>query len=132
MPRKISPREISPPLANYSHAVLVEAGSELLFCSGQVGMEADGTIPATVREQAALCFLNIEALLREAGMERSDIVRLNAYVTDRTHLSEYMRERDRFLDGLPPPPASTLMIVTGFAREEFKVEVEALAACKSD
>jgi enamine deaminase RidA (YjgF/YER057c/UK114 family) len=27
-----------------------------------------------------------------------------------------------------PPPASTLMIVSGFARPEFKVEVEVIAA----
>ena len=30
--------------------------------------------------------------------------------------------------GSPWPPASTLMVVTGFAREIFKVEVEAIAA----
>jgi enamine deaminase RidA (YjgF/YER057c/UK114 family) len=27
-----------------------------------------------------------------------------------------------------PPPASTLMIVSGFARAEFKVEIEVIAA----
>jgi 2-iminobutanoate/2-iminopropanoate deaminase len=27
-----------------------------------------------------------------------------------------------------PPPASTLMIVSGFTRPEFKVEVEVIAA----
>jgi enamine deaminase RidA (YjgF/YER057c/UK114 family) len=37
-----------------------------------------------------------------------------------------MDARDRFVAS--PPPASTLMIVSGFARPEFKVEVEAIAA----
>jgi enamine deaminase RidA (YjgF/YER057c/UK114 family) len=37
-----------------------------------------------------------------------------------------MEARDRFVAA--PPPASTLMIVAGFARPEFKVEVEATAA----
>ncbi len=37
-----------------------------------------------------------------------------------------MAVRDRFV--LSPPPASTLMIVSGFTRPEFKVEVEAIAA----
>ena len=51
-----------------------------------------------------------------------DIVRINAYVTDRAHLRPYMDVRDRlFAD---PAPASTLMIVSGFARPEFKVEIE--------
>jgi 2-iminobutanoate/2-iminopropanoate deaminase len=37
-----------------------------------------------------------------------------------------MRVRDRYIGD--PPPASTLMIVSGFARPEFLVEVEAIAA----
>ena len=37
------------------------------------------------------------------------------------------RSRDAALAGVPPP-ASTLMVVSGFARPEFLVEVEAVAA----
>jgi len=37
-----------------------------------------------------------------------------------------MRVRDEFVGS--PPPASTLMIVSGFARPQFKVEIEAIAA----
>jgi enamine deaminase RidA (YjgF/YER057c/UK114 family) len=59
-------------------------------------------------------------------MSFADIVRLNAYVTDRAYMAPYMAVRDRYVGS--PPPASTLMIVTGFTRVEFKVEVEALAA----
>jgi enamine deaminase RidA (YjgF/YER057c/UK114 family) len=53
-------------------------------------------------------------------------VRLNTYVTDRAYLRPYMEVRDRLF--AHPAPASTLMIVSGFARPEFKVEVEATAA----
>ena len=63
-----------------------------------------------------------------AGMEH--IVRLNAYVTGREHLPGYMKARDAALGQLPPT-ASTLMMVSGFARPEFVVEVEALAAIAS-
>ena len=37
-----------------------------------------------------------------------------------------MKVRDEFVSN--PPPASTLMVVQGFARPEFKVEIEAVAA----
>jgi enamine deaminase RidA (YjgF/YER057c/UK114 family) len=53
-------------------------------------------------------------------------VRINAYVTDRAHMRPYMDVRDRVVGD--PPPASTLMIVSGFTRPEFKVEVEVIAA----
>jgi enamine deaminase RidA (YjgF/YER057c/UK114 family) len=38
----------------------------------------------------------------------------------------YMKVRDAHVGA--PPPASTLMIVSGFTRAEFVVEVEAIAA----
>jgi 2-iminobutanoate/2-iminopropanoate deaminase len=53
-------------------------------------------------------------------------VRLNAYVSSAEYLGGYMKVRDQFVG--KPPPASTLMIVQGFARPEFKVEIEAVAA----
>ena len=68
----------------------------------------------------------ISAILGEAGMSLADIIRINAYVSAAEYLSGYMRVRDEFVGA--PAPASTLMIVQGFARPEFKVEVEAVAA----
>jgi enamine deaminase RidA (YjgF/YER057c/UK114 family) len=59
-------------------------------------------------------------------MTLADVVRLNAYVTGREHMPGYMRVRDRQFPGTPP--ASTLMIVSGFTRSEFVVEIEAIAA----
>jgi creatinine amidohydrolase/Fe(II)-dependent formamide hydrolase-like protein len=59
-------------------------------------------------------------------MTLDNIVRINAYVTGREHLKPYMAVRDELFS--EPAPASTLMIVSGFAREEFTVEIEAIAA----
>jgi enamine deaminase RidA (YjgF/YER057c/UK114 family) len=59
-------------------------------------------------------------------MDMADIVRINAFVTDRAHMAGYMASRDRHVAS--PPPASTLMIVSGFTKPEFKVEVEVVAA----
>jgi enamine deaminase RidA (YjgF/YER057c/UK114 family) len=89
-------------------------------------MARDGSIPEDVRAQADLCFSNIAAILAEAGMTLADIVRLNAYVTDRAHMKGYMESRDAHVG--TPPPASTLMIVSGFTLPAFKVEIEVLAA----
>lgn len=124
--RFLSPKTIRPPFAKYSHAVVVPAGKRLVLCSGQLGIAADETIPDDAGAQAELCFANIAAILAEAGLGLNDIVRINAYVTDRDHLKPYMAVRDRLF--AEPAPASTLMIVSGFAREAFKVEIEAIAA----
>ena len=125
MPRPLTPNSIRAPFARYSHGVEVPAGHRLILCSGQVGIAPDDRIPEDAGEQAELCFKNIAAILGEAGLTLADVVRLNAFVTDREFLRPYMAVRDRLVSD--PPPASTLMIVSGFTRPEFKVEVEAIA-----
>jgi enamine deaminase RidA (YjgF/YER057c/UK114 family) len=124
--RRLNPVSIHPPFARYAHGISVPAAAQTVFCSGQLGVRRDGTVPPNVEAQATLCFEAIAAILAEAGMGLNDLVRLNAYVTGREHLAGYMEVRDRFVSS--PPPASTLMIVSGFARPEFLVEVEAIAA----
>jgi enamine deaminase RidA (YjgF/YER057c/UK114 family) len=124
--RFLTPKTIKPPFARYSHGVEVPAGKRLVLCSGQLGIGPDDVVPEDTGAQAELCFANIAAILAEAGLGLSDIVRINAYVTDRTYLRAYMDVRDRLF--AHPAPASTLMIVSGFARPEFKVEIEVTAA----
>jgi enamine deaminase RidA (YjgF/YER057c/UK114 family) len=122
----LNPPKIRTPFGRYSHGVEVAAGSRLVFCSGQLGVGPDDVVPDGVEAQTRLCFENIAAVLGEAGMDLSDIVRINAYVTAREHMQGYMKVRDAHVGN--PPPASTLMIVSGFTRAEFVVEVEAIAA----
>ncbi len=123
-----TPKTIRPPFANYSHAVEVPPGARLLVCSGQLGVHPDDTVPDGAEAQTDLCFANIAEILASAGMAMANVVRINAYVSAREHMAGYMRARDRAIAGLPVPPASTLMIVSGFTREAFVVEIEVLAA----
>ncbi len=126
MHKPFSPPGIHPPSSSYSHAVDVPAGTRLVFCSGQVGIRPDGTIPPDCAGQASVCFENIGAILAEAGMGLQDIVRVNAFVAGREHLQPFVEVRNAVLK--EPFPASTLVIVSGFARPEFVVEIEVTAA----
>ena len=126
MARPLNPPTIRAPFARYSHGVAVPAGAPLVVCSGQLGIGPDDRVPDGVEAQAELCFDNIAAILREAGLTLADVVRVNAYVTAREHMKGYMAVRDRRVG--TPPPASTLVIVSGFTRPEFLVEIEAIAA----
>ncbi|TGS16935.1 RidA family protein [Mesorhizobium sp. M2E.F.Ca.ET.209.01.1.1] len=126
MLKYLAPKTIKPPFARYTHGVEIPAGKRLVLCSGQLGIGADDHVPEDAGAQAELCFKNIAAILSEAGLTLNDTVRINAFVTDRAYLQAYMDVRNRLFSD--PAPASTLMIVSGFARPEFKVEVEVLAA----
>lgn len=124
-----TPTTTRAPFARYSHAVEVPANHRLLVCSGQLGIAPDDQIPTDTESQTRLCFANIEAILADAAMTMRDVVRINAYVTGREHLAPYMKVRDEFFS--EPAPASTLMIVSGFAREIFNVEIEVMAAAET-
>ncbi|TIO47621.1 MAG: RidA family protein [Mesorhizobium sp.] len=126
MLKYLNPQSIKPPFARYSHGVEIPAGKRIVLCSGQLGIGPDDAVPEDAGAQTELCFKNIAAILSEAGLTLNDVVRINAFVTDRAHLQAYMDVRNRLFSD--PAPASTLMIVSGFARPEFKVEVEVLAA----
>ena len=128
--RALIPAAIRPPFARYSHGVEVRAGARLLFASGQLGLNPDDTLPEGAEAQADRCFANLDAILAEAGMTRAHVARLNAFVTDRAHMAGYMAARDRWCASIPTPPASTLVIVAGFTRPEFLVEVEMTAAAE--
>ncbi len=126
--KTLKPTSIRLPFGNYAYGTEIPAGQRLVVTSGQLGIRADDSIPENCYEQAVICFENIREILRHGKMEPSDIAHISAYVTSRDHMADYMRARDEFLAGTGRIPSSTLLIVSGFTREEFKVEVEVMAA----
>ena len=126
--KQLSPASIRPPFARYAHGVEVPPGARLVVTSGQLGIGLDEHVPEGAAAQATLCFANCAAILAEAGMAAADVIRINAYVTDRAHMAGYMLARDTWLAGVSRLPASTLVIVSGFTRPEFLVEIEVTAA----
>ena len=121
-----NPPSVRKPFGHYNHGLLVPPGASLLVTSGQLGIAQDDSIPPDVTGQAELCFQAIEAILAEAGMTFADVIRISGFVTKREDFAAYMAVRDRYT--LEPKPVSTLIIVGGFTRAEFLVEVEVTAA----
>lgn len=121
-----NPPSVRKPFGAYNHGLLVPPGASLLVTSGQLGIAPDDSIPRDVTAQAELCFEAIRAILEEAGMTFADVIRISGFVTKREDFAPYMAVRDRYT--LDPKPVSTLIIVSGFTRPEFLVEVEVTAA----
>ena len=122
---KINPRVISPPAANYSHAVLSTNPEKILHTSGVVPVTADGSTPVAIRDQADLVWLNITEILREAHLELSNIVSITTYVVSGNDLGEVMNSRAQQLGD--HKPASTLVVVPELAKEEWKMEIAVVA-----
>jgi len=120
------PETIAPPQGAYSHAVEVAEGSRIAFISGQVGIDEDGGIPADFRAQAEIAWTNLVRVLEHNTMRVKDLVKITHYLTDRANLPVYQEVRATFLG--EERPGSTVLIVSGLAKEELLLEVEAIAA----
>jgi enamine deaminase RidA (YjgF/YER057c/UK114 family) len=123
---EIRPADIAAPAANYAHAVLTESASRWLHTSGVVPIAPDGSTPESLVDQAAVVWNNIEAMLRDADMEPSDIVSVTTYVVVGEDLAPVMEARDQALGG--HRSASTLVTVPALARPEWRMEVAVIAA----
>ena len=100
----------------------------MLFASGQLAVAADGSVPEGIDAQCDLIFANLDAILAAGRMTRSDVIRVNAFVIDRADLKPYMAARGQVVRRPRTARPRTLMLVSGFTRPEFKVEIEIVAA----
>jgi len=126
MPKTHNPSTVAPPFSRYSHGVEAPAAARWLHVSGQVGVAPDGTVPQGAEAQIEQAWRNLLAILESAGMGPRDMIKVNTFLIDRAHLQASREVRERMLQGAEP--ASTLLIVSGLARAEWLVEIEAIAA----
>jgi enamine deaminase RidA (YjgF/YER057c/UK114 family) len=113
--------------AGYSHVVEVKGG-RTLYIAGQIALDKDGNLvgrgdfPAQVKQ----VFENLKARLEEGGASFKNVVKLNYYITDPSGIQALRDMRNNYIN-TENPPASTLVVVKQLVREEFLIEVEAIA-----
>jgi enamine deaminase RidA (YjgF/YER057c/UK114 family) len=108
----------------YSHACRV---GDTVYLAGQVARDLGGEVVGTgdVRAQARQAFANIVAILGEMGASVANIVKTTVYLTDARYIDAFREVRQEVLgDHLPP---NTLLVVSGLARPDLLVEIEAIA-----
>jgi enamine deaminase RidA (YjgF/YER057c/UK114 family) len=111
----------------YSHVVEVRSG-RTLYIAGQLALDRDGNLIGRddFRAQVEQVFTNLQARLEEGGATFNDVVKLNYYITDASDLVAVREVRNRYIN-TEQPPASTLVVVKQLVREEYLIEVEAIA-----
>ena len=111
----------------YSHVAEVRGG-RTLYISGQLALDKDGNLvgPGDFRAQVKQVFENLKARLEEGGASFKDVVKLNYYLTDASDIQALRDLRNNYIN-TENPPASTLVIVKQLVREEYLLEVEAIA-----
>ena len=107
----------------------VSGPGRTLFCAGQTSTDADGNplhagdMPAQLDQALE----NLKTVLREAGFDLSDVVRLNTYTTNVDAFLEASESFTACLREAGCRPSATLIGVDRLAFPDFLVELEATA-----
>ncbi len=120
----INPNALASP-RGYSHVV---KDGHTVYIAGQVARDKDGKTVGVgdARAQVEQVFKNLEACLAAAGGNLSNIVKTNVFMTHREDISAYRETRAKYLPN-DKPPASTLILCSGLADPDFRIEIEAIA-----
>lgn len=124
---------ISPPghpasRGTYSPGLLIEhQGCQTLFVTGQLAVDAAGKVvaPFDAAAQTEFVFGLIGGVLRAAGMDFTDVVKVQTFLTNMADFEKFAPVRNRLFE--TNRPVSTLIEVKGLAREGCCVEVEVTA-----
>jgi len=107
----------------YGYSRAVVTGDEI-HVSGTTGYDyALMTMPDDPAEQARNIYATFAEVLREAGAELSDIVRLRTYVTDPSFCEPVLKAQGEAFGEIRP--AATIVVVSALLKSEMKVEIEA-------
>ena len=105
----------------YSRAVVV--GDEV-HIAGTTGYDyAKMAMPDDVAEQTRNIYATFAKVMKEAGGELADIVRLRTFVTDVSYCEPVVAVQDEIFGAIRP--AATIVVVSALLKPEMKVEIEA-------
>jgi 2-iminobutanoate/2-iminopropanoate deaminase len=114
-----APKAIGP----YSQAI--QAGG-FLYVSGQLPIDStDGSIPESIEAQTRNSLQNIDAILREAGYGRDDVVKTTVFLANLANFDAMNKVYGEFFTGCVYPARVALQVAR--LPKDAEVEIEAVA-----
>lgn len=107
----------------YSQAIRAEG--RFLFCSGQIPLTPSGElVTGDVKIQAEQCMKNVSAVLAEAGLSFSNIVKTTIFLSSMDHFAAVNEVYGSYFEGVPP--ARSTVAAAGLPKN-VDVEIEVVA-----
>ena len=128
----LNPQGVAKPAGLYNHAISVSPG-QLLFIAGQVAIDENNKLigEGDFNAQMEQVFKNLGCILESAGTSFENVVKFTTYLTRSQDLSAFYEKRAEIFADIYRKgryPTNTLVVIDQLAREEWLVEVEAIAA----
>ena len=111
----------------YSYVVEATGPNRLIFIAGQLGLDMENRLVGDdFRSQANKAIENLKLALADAGATIRDVVKINNYLVDMSHIPIFREVRDHHFN-MSAPPASTTVAISQLARPGALFEIEAIA-----
>ena len=113
----------------YSYVVEATGPNRVIFIAGQLGLDMDNKlvgVPGDFRAQAMKAVENLKLALASVGAKLTDVVKINNYLVDMSHIAIFREVRDKNFN-MAAPPASTTIAISQLARPGALFEIEAIA-----
>jgi enamine deaminase RidA (YjgF/YER057c/UK114 family) len=128
-----NPPTLGKPLGQYSHVTRVSHATETVYIAGQGGIGRDGKIlgAGDFDAQADQTFANIEAALKSANLDWSNVALFTTYLVHSQDIPRLMAWRTRNFPRLFPSgtyPPNTLLMIDRLVSEALLLEVQCIAA----
>ena len=123
-----NPKTLAKP-PGYSYVVEATGPNRLIFIAGQLGLDMENKLVGAAgdfRAQAEKAIENLKLALADAGATLKDVVKINNYLVDMSHISIFGEVRGQHFN-MTAPPASTTVAISQLARPGALFEIEAIA-----
>ena len=102
----------------------------LLYLSGQVGIDRDGSTPTSIADQTKVAYTNMQAVLSQFGADMSNIVDETFFITDMNELLRNIEDvygaREAAYGG-SPEVCQTVVQIVALVQPERKIEIKCIA-----
>ena len=102
----------------------------VLYLSGQVGIDRDGNTPTSIADQTKVAYTNMQDTLAQFGADMSNIVDETFFVTDMDELFGNIEDvygaREAAYGG-NPEVSQTVVQVVALVQPELKIEIKCVA-----
>jgi 2-iminobutanoate/2-iminopropanoate deaminase len=113
-----APHAIGP----YSQGI---AAGDLVFCSGQVGLDpTTGELADGVEAQAERALRNLAAVLDAAGCSFGDVVKTTVFLAD---IADFAAVNAVYAHHMPDPPPARSTFAVGALPRGARIEIDAIA-----
>jgi enamine deaminase RidA (YjgF/YER057c/UK114 family) len=121
----INPSSVPAAVGGYVNGFDVRGAQRLLFISGQIPQDREGRIPDGIEGQCRLVWANLTAVLAEAGMEVTNLVKVTTFLSDRAHAAVNTAVRNEVLGTHHP---ALTVVLADIWDPAWLIEIEAIAA----